>query len=68
MGHPVDVWKTFRPFLNAAKARLDRQIVFNNVGGYGLYDTAAHSTEDAIYVECWDFLGQKSYRRPEERD
>ncbi len=61
VGHPVDVWKTFRPFLNAAKSRLNRQIVFNNVGGYGLYDTAVHSTEDAVYVECWDFFGQASY-------
>jgi len=60
-GHPVTVWETFRPFLNAAKAALRRTIVFNNVGAYGLYDTAAGSTEDAAYIECWESAGQKTY-------
>ena len=60
-GRPVTVWKTFRPFLNAAKVALHKTIVFNNVGAYGLYDTAANSTEDAVYVECWEWAGQKTY-------
>jgi len=60
-GHPVTVWKTFRPFLNAAKTALHKTVIFNNVGAYGLYDTAAHSTEDAVYVECWEWAGQKTY-------
>ena len=60
-GSPVTVWKTFRPFLNHAKTRLHKAIIFNNVGGYGLYDTAALSTEDAVYVECWPDSGQKTY-------
>lgn len=60
-GHPVTVWKTFRPFLNAAKTALHKTVIFNNVGTYGLYDTAAHSTEDAVYVECWEWAGQKTY-------
>ncbi len=60
-GQPITLWKTFTPFLNAAKARLHTAIVFNNVGGYGLYDTAAHSTEDAVYIECWEESGQRNY-------
>ncbi len=60
-GKPVDVWPTFRPFLNNAKANLQKTIVFNNVGGYGLYDTAARADVDALYVECWPFAGQKTY-------
>lgn len=60
-GRPVTVWKTFRPFLNAAKNALHKTLIFNNVGGYGLYDTAAHSTEDAVYIECWEWAGQKTY-------
>ena len=60
-GRPVTVWRTFRPFLNAARSRLGKTILFNNVGGYGLYDTAAHSAEDAVYVECWERAGQRSY-------
>lgn len=60
-GTPIDVWTTFRPFLNNAKSTLRKTIIFNNVGAYGLYDTAANSTEDAVYVECWPFTGQTTY-------
>lgn len=60
-GKPVDLWKTFRPFLNAAHASLNKPLVFNNVGGYGLYDTAAHADTAAVYVECWPFAGQATY-------
>ncbi|MDQ2798972.1 MAG: glycoside hydrolase family 66 protein [Armatimonadota bacterium] len=60
-GNPVTVRQQFRPFLNRAKESLHKAIVFNNVGAYGLYDTSAHSTEDAVYVECWEFGGQKTY-------
>jgi len=60
-GHEVDVWPTFRPFLNNAKAYLKRPIIFNNVGGYGLFDTAANADVDAIYVECWPSMGQHDY-------
>lgn len=58
---PVDVWRTFRPFLTAARSALHKRLVFNNVGGYGLYDVAAKSPEDVVYVECWEWTGQKSY-------
>lgn len=60
-GKPVDVWPTFRPFLNAARSALHKPLVFNNVGGYGLYDTAAHADIAAVYVECWPFAGQKTF-------
>ena len=60
-GHPLTLWQTFPPFLNAAKSRLHKTILFNNVGSYGLYDTAAHSTEDAVYAECWEWAGQTTY-------
>jgi len=60
-GRPITLWQTFRPFLKTAKARLHKHLLFNNVGAYGLYDTAAHAAEDAVYVECWEFAGQKTY-------
>jgi dextranase len=60
-GEPVDLWTTFRPFLNNAKARLNKAVVFNNVGGYGLFDTAANSTDDIVYVECWPSTRQVTY-------
>jgi len=61
-GHPVTVWQRFVPFLKAAKAQIGgKALVFNNVGGYGLYDTAANSGEDAVYVECWEWEGQRTY-------
>ncbi len=52
-GTPITLWKTFAPFLARARGVLHKALIFNNVGGYGLYDTAAHSNEDAVYVECW---------------
>ncbi len=60
-GKKIEPWRTFAPFLQAARTRLNKAIVFNNVGAYGLYDTAANSGEDAVYVEGWEFAGQKTY-------
>ena len=60
-GNVVDVWKTFKPFLQVAKPALHKTLIFNNVGGYGLYDTAANAPVDAVYVECWPFAGQSTY-------
>ena len=60
-GNAVDVWKTFLPFLRAANTGLRKTLIFNNVGGYALYDTAAHAPVDAVYVECWPFAGQRTY-------
>jgi dextranase len=60
-GARIDAGAEFRPFLNKAKAELGKTIIFNNVGGYALDDCAANSTEDAVYVECWPWTGQKTY-------
>lgn len=60
-GSFVDVWKTFTPFLKKAKSALNRPILFNNVGTYGMYDVCANSGTDAIYVECWPGAGQTTY-------
>jgi dextranase len=51
----------FRPFINAAKSTLSKAMVLNYVGGYGMNDTVANSTEDFVYVECWPFAGQRTY-------
>lgn len=59
-GGTVDVWTTFRGFLNNAKARLSKTIFFNNAGGFGLYDVAHNSNVDALYVECWPGSDQNS--------
>lgn len=60
-GSSVDLWTTFRGFLNRAKAELNRPIIFNNVGTYGMFDTCANSRVDAVYVECWPSAGQRTY-------
>jgi len=60
-GQPISLAATFAPFLNRARARLNKTIVFNNVGGYGLKECARDSNEDAAYVECWEWTGQKTY-------
>jgi dextranase len=60
-GQMVTVWKTFAPFLRAAQTRLHKPLIFNNVGGYGLYDTAAHTQDAAMFIECWPALGQTTY-------
>jgi dextranase len=60
-GAQQTVWQDFRPFINAAKSTLNKTMVLNNVGGYGMYDTVANSTEDFLYVECWPSAGQTTY-------
>ncbi len=61
-GAPVTLWKTFAPFLAYARGTLNKAVIFNNVGGYGLYDTAAHSHEAVVYVECWS-PDQRTYQQ-----
>ena len=60
-GQNVNLKNTFAPFLDAASSRLKKTIVFNNVGGYGLASCASSSSEGAVYVECWEGNGQKTY-------
>ena len=57
-GKPVDLASTFTPFLNDAVNVLHKQIIFNDVGGYGLTSVAAHAKESVAYVECWPSSGQ----------
>jgi dextranase len=60
-GVRIEPWKSFAPFIETAKQRLGKAVIFNTVGAYGMYDTCANSTEDAVYVECWEFAHQKTY-------
>jgi dextranase len=60
-GNPVDLERTFAPFLNAAVETLHRQVIFNNVGGFGLEPVVSGSKESVAYVECWPSSGQVTY-------
>ena len=60
-GQQVHLQATFTPFLNDAARFLRKQIIFNNVGGYGLQSVAAHSNESVAYVECWPNSGQATF-------
>jgi len=51
----------FASMLNKAKNDLGKTVVFNNVGGYGLTETAA-SNVDVLYVETWEGSGQTTYQ------
>ena len=57
-GNPVDLEATFAPFLNDAVATLHKQVIFNDVGGYGLSSVVPHSRESVAYVEAWPSSGQ----------
>src|ERR1043166_8241779 len=60
-GNSVDVWRTFVNFLNNAKSATGKGIIFNNVGGYGMFSVCNQTTNDAVYVECWESNGQTTY-------
>jgi len=60
-GNFVDLAATFTPFLNSAVKTLHKQVIFNDVGGYGLQDVAAKSEESLAFVECWLQSGQAVY-------
>lgn len=57
-GNIVNLENTFTPFLNDAVKTLHRQVIFNDVGAYGLPEVAANSNESVAYVECWLQNGQ----------
>lgn len=57
-GKPVDVEASFAPFLNDAVNTLHKQVIFNDVGGYGLSSVVADSKESVAYIECWPGAGQ----------
>jgi dextranase len=60
-GNSVDVWKTFVNFLNNARSATGKRIIFNNVGGYGMFSVCNQTADDAVYVECWEGNGQTTY-------
>ena len=60
-GKAVDLWTTFADFLNKAKTATGKRIIFNNVGTYGMFSVCNQTADDAIYVECWDGDGQRTY-------
>ncbi|MCL6547556.1 MAG: glycoside hydrolase family 66 protein, partial [Alicyclobacillus sp.] len=60
-GKPVDLEETFAPFLNRAVQTLHKEVIFNNVGGYGLVPVVRNAKESVAYVECWPSSGQVSY-------
>ena len=60
-GQPVNLTATFAPFLNAAVKTLHKQVIFNNVGAYGLTHVASASRESVVYVEAWPASGQVAY-------
>ena len=60
-GKAVDLWTTFADFLNKAKTATGKRIIFNNVGAYGMFSVCNQTADDAIYVECWDGDGQRTY-------
>ncbi len=60
-GNVVDVWTTFASFLNNARAATGKRIIFNNVGAYGMFNVSSQTEDDAVYVECWENNGQKTY-------
>jgi dextranase len=59
-GQTVYVWQGFEPFLNQIKQSGIGDVIFNNVGGYGLAQTLSSAT-DAMYLECWSWSGQKTF-------
>ena len=62
LGNPVDIKDTFKPFLNAAKARLgSKLLVMNAVGNKG-HEGVNASNVDAAYVEVWPGDGTPDYR------
>jgi dextranase len=59
-GKPVVLKNGFPALLAGAKANVPGSLIFNNVGGYGLAETLS-SPVDAMYLEAWHWMGQKTY-------
>lgn len=60
-GNPVDIKDTFKPFLNAAKARLGDKLLMMNVVGNKGHQQVNTSNVDAVYVEVWPWDGFPDY-------
>lgn len=59
---PVDIKDTFKPFLNAAKARLGGKLLMMNAVGNKGHQQVNSSNVDAVYVEVWPSEGFADYR------
>jgi GH15 family glucan-1,4-alpha-glucosidase len=60
-GALVDPPSTFSGFITAAKAALNKTIVFNAPGQYSQQNVAANANLAFLYTECWPPNGQVSY-------
>ncbi|GGJ47391.1 glycoside hydrolase family 66 protein [Deinococcus roseus] len=60
-GQPIDLKSTFSGFIDNAKTALDKHIVFNTVGNYGLEEIAGNPNLDVIYSELWDDSSTDDY-------
>ncbi|GAB3459141.1 glycoside hydrolase family 66 protein [Massilia terrae] len=60
-GDPVDIKDTFKPFLNAAKARLGSKLLMMNAVGNKGHLQVNTSKVDAVYVEVWPWEGFPDY-------
>lgn len=52
-GNPVDLSSGYKDFLNTAKSKLGKGILFNPVGGYGESNVAGNVDLDFLYKEVW---------------
>jgi len=59
-GKSVVLKERFASMLRVAKARVPGTLIFNNVGGYAI-DESLTSPTDAMYLEAWEWEGQKTY-------
>jgi len=59
-GSAVTLKDGFPSLLAGAKKGTGGDLVFNNVGGYGIDESLASPT-DAMYLECWHWMGQKTF-------
>jgi dextranase len=62
LNNPVDIKDTFKPFLNAAKARLGSKLLMMNAVGNKGHEQVNTSKVDAVYVEVWPWEGTPDYR------
>lgn len=61
LGNPVDIKQTFKPFLDAAKARLGSKLLIMNAVGNKGHEGVNASKVDAAYVEVWPWDGFPDY-------
>lgn len=60
-GQTINLPAAYVEFTNAAKAALDKRMVFNTVGGYGQDQVAEGAAVDVVYSEVWESDGVETY-------